>query len=110
VVGGGSIHRVCVGPRGGVGRWSPLVVTSITKETTKNFNAESLKGSNRSPVMSIFLLELPNALLISPLIVTSPSYSLLSQLCSYKCLNFLCLKKSLFSYDFRSNRHSRCAL
>jgi hypothetical protein len=72
-VGGGSIHRVCVGPRGGVGRWSPLVVTSLTKETTKIFNAESLKVSYRSPVMFIFLLELPTALLNSPLIVTSPN-------------------------------------
>jgi len=87
---GGSIHRVCVGPRGGVGRWSPLAFTSLTKETTKRFNAESLKGSNRSPVMFIFLLEYTNALLNSLLIITSPNYSLLSKLYSYKCLNFVC--------------------
>jgi hypothetical protein len=53
---GGSIHRICVGPQGGVGRWSALVFTSLTNETTKIFNAESLKGSKRSPVMFTYFL------------------------------------------------------
>ena len=87
---GGSIHRECVGPRGGVERRSPLALTSPTKETTKKFNTECLKGSNRSPVMFTFLLELANALLNSLFIIISPNYSLLSKLYSYKCLIFFC--------------------